>query len=548
MAVRRQGTQRIHLGLIYGLVGLLVCTGLPAGAATPDADWLQTVKARIDQNWIGSFLRDCETQLEPQHPINRTPPSTVLDLTLAPDGQLIEVVVQQPSGIAGFDASAKDVVSASAPFPAPPTTALAEDGQVHLRWTMHRAVERARAVRGELRTLGWDAARAVPAFMAQGRWRLALQRALDEAGRGEGSGRLVLDVLDAAVEAHWAADEGRIHLLRAAVLVDNVGGWPGRLRRQIAADAQSLGRDLAVDWAVRTRDDEARPALEALAGAHDDALALPALRALMNWGDTAALWSERTPSVKAKDPALYHAQRAAALAPKAIIEEMIDLLNTRPSLKVREAAAEALGAASRFGGLRWEVGARGCLADGRSSVHIALLRGMARGRTSAGAYAMVLPLLNSHDLKVRAAAVAAAPVVGQGLGKSRVLKMCRKTGRAPVRADCVDALLRSGPRARALLRRWIDDQDPVVRGLTRARLVALDDGEVMPRLAEIDEWPDAQWVDAFRARYRYLWTAKSPKIALEAMAKRIDGAQGEMRVRELAAAWAALIQVVGPRR
>ena len=76
----------------------------------------------------------------------------------------------------------------------------------------------------------------------------------------------------------------------------------------------------------------------------------------------------------------------------------------------------------------------------------------------------------------------------------------------------------------------------------------LDDPEVMPRLARIDTWPDAQWIDAFRARYRYLWAAQGPKVALEAMAKRIDAADGEARVREVAAAWVALVQVVGARR
>ncbi len=553
MAARRHGNQGRRLGFICWGLCALVCSWTPAEAAptepTPaEARWLADAKARIDGNWIRSFLRDCETQLSPQHPINRRQPTTVLNLTLAPDGALLGVEIHQPSGVEGFDASAKEVVSASGPFPEAPAEILAEDGRVHVRWPLHRGMDAARAARGELRTLGWDAARAVPAFIAQGRWRLALQRALEEAGRGEGSGLLVLDVLAAAVEAHWKAGEGRLHLLRAAALAGGPGPWPQRLRAQLDVSAPSPRRAIAVHWAAATEDVASRTALEELALSSDVELAVPAQRALMRLGDTEALWSRVGQRVEGLDADVRRAAVAAALSPKAAVEDMINLLNTRPKVKTREAAAEALGAASRFGGLRWEVGARGCLADGRASVHIGLLRGFARSRVSAAAYAMVLPLLNSHDLKVRAAAVAAAPVVGAGLGKTRVLKMCSKTGRKPVRAACVDALLVSGARARSRLRRWVDDADPVVRALTRARLVALDDPEVMPRLAAIDEWPEAQWVDAFRARYRYLWTAKGPKAALEAMAKRIDGAEGDDRVREVAAAWAALVQVVGTRR
>ena len=86
MAARRRRSHGRHAGLIWGLVGLLSCVSTPSGATSPDEEWLTATKTRIDQVWIGSFLRDCQSQLPVEHPINRAQPSAILDLTVAKDG------------------------------------------------------------------------------------------------------------------------------------------------------------------------------------------------------------------------------------------------------------------------------------------------------------------------------------------------------------------------------------------------------------------------------------------------------------------------------
>jgi hypothetical protein len=227
---------------------------------------------------------------------------------------------------------------------------------------------------------------------------------------------------------------------------------------------------------------------------------------------------------------------------------MITLLDARPDVETRAFAAEAIGAASRFGGKRWEVGARRSLADGRAAVHIGLLRGFARARGSAAAYAMVEPLLDSRDLRVRAAAVGAASVVGGLAGQSRILKMCAKTGRATVRAACVDALMRSSARGRALVRRWVNDADPGVRRRARARLLELDDPATVALVARVEVWPSALRVDAQMVRYRHLWTTQGPAATLAIMANDIDQAKGKARLEAVSAAWAVLGQLLAGGR
>ena len=105
MAARQRRSHGRHAGLIWGLVGLLSCVSTPSGATSPDEEWLTATKTRIDQVWIGSFLRDCQSQLPVEHPINRAQPSATLDLTVDQDGTLVSVRVHQASGVEGFDAA-----------------------------------------------------------------------------------------------------------------------------------------------------------------------------------------------------------------------------------------------------------------------------------------------------------------------------------------------------------------------------------------------------------------------------------------------------------
>lgn len=150
------------------------------GRALP---YLQTLHGKVHRLWADSFLAMAEGQLPKQHPINLVSRAVVLHVVLSPEGKLVEAKVEKESGSTDFDASALDVVKASAPFAVAPEEILSDDGKAHVLWTFARDDRRCAGVTLEVRTL--PVAEAVPLLVAQGRESVALERlkAADEKQR-----------------------------------------------------------------------------------------------------------------------------------------------------------------------------------------------------------------------------------------------------------------------------------------------------------------------------------------------------------------------------
>jgi len=164
------------------LVFLSLCLPRPAhGGDEPairgDAQalpYLRELHRKVHRLWADNFLVMAAAQLPKDHPVNEPSRAVVLDVVLASDGKLADVKVEKPSGSSDFDASAVDVVKASAPFPAGPDDVVSDDGKVHVSWTLARDDRRCSGLSINHRTLAL--ADAVKALVAHGRERLAMAR------------------------------------------------------------------------------------------------------------------------------------------------------------------------------------------------------------------------------------------------------------------------------------------------------------------------------------------------------------------------------------
>lgn len=141
------------------------------GRAKP---YLEALHAKVHKLWTDSFLAMAEGQLPKDHPINDRSRAAELALTLTVEGKLANATVAKASGSSDFDASALDVVKASAPFLVAPEDVLSDDGKVHVRWRFARDDRRCSGVSVHVEKLALEAA--IPTLVAQGREALAIER------------------------------------------------------------------------------------------------------------------------------------------------------------------------------------------------------------------------------------------------------------------------------------------------------------------------------------------------------------------------------------
>jgi TonB family protein len=201
------------------------------GRAKP---YLEGLHAKVHKLWTDSFLAMAEGHLAKDHPINDRTRAAELALTLTVEGKLADVKVAKTSGSSDFDASALDVVKASAPFAVAPEDVLSDDGKVHVLWRFARDDRRCSGVSVQLGKLALEAA--VPTLVAQGREALAIERLkeADEKDRLAAFSQLArawLDrleddkalVLQVAVANATAGDERGAERLRKALNTDEAG-------------------------------------------------------------------------------------------------------------------------------------------------------------------------------------------------------------------------------------------------------------------------------------------------------------------------------------
>jgi TonB family protein len=136
--------------------------------------YLRELHAKVHRLWADNFLAMAATQLPKDHPINTMSRAAQLELVLSAEGKLLDVRVAKSSGSPEFDASAMDVVKASAPFGNAPEDVLSDDGKARVLWTFARDDRRCSGLTLARRDLAL--ADAVKTMVAQGRDGAAVAR------------------------------------------------------------------------------------------------------------------------------------------------------------------------------------------------------------------------------------------------------------------------------------------------------------------------------------------------------------------------------------
>ncbi len=136
--------------------------------------YLRALHAKVHHLWADNFLAMAAAQLPKDHPINAPTRAADLEVVLSSKGALVDATVAKSSGSTEFDASAIDVVRASAPFLLAPEEVLSDDGKVRVLWTFAR--DDRRCSRLSILNKSIDVGVAVPLLVAQGRETVAIAR------------------------------------------------------------------------------------------------------------------------------------------------------------------------------------------------------------------------------------------------------------------------------------------------------------------------------------------------------------------------------------
>lgn len=106
-------------------------------AADPFAKFLHQMHLRIHDKWGDGALRDFD-KLGGSNPLNSPALLVTLEIVVRPDGTLEKAAPVGSSGYLPYDVAAVTAVFDSAPFPKPPESIRSYNGNVYLRWTLHR--------------------------------------------------------------------------------------------------------------------------------------------------------------------------------------------------------------------------------------------------------------------------------------------------------------------------------------------------------------------------------------------------------------------------
>ncbi|HFE45728.1 MAG TPA: cell envelope integrity protein TolA, partial [Nannocystis exedens] len=103
----------------------------------PFARYIATIHRTVHDLWAWGFLDQLDTRPR-NHPLNNVKLWTRVEIVLLGDGKIDSVKTVRFSGNTGFDAAAREIVYASAPFPTPPRSILSGNGKVYIHWAFHR--------------------------------------------------------------------------------------------------------------------------------------------------------------------------------------------------------------------------------------------------------------------------------------------------------------------------------------------------------------------------------------------------------------------------
>jgi len=521
--------------------------------AAPPADkpglaYLERVYPALRDGWR-SFVSDCRLRLPPSDALNDTSLAATVRFTVAPDGRLLALAVEQKSGDARFDAAAQEVVRDSAPFPPPPADLVSDDDAVHLTWLFARDARLAGMATAELELVRWPPGRAIPKLLERGDVSGAAARLASSAEAAAGGaatdgdrealvelGRRVAAA--ALVEALRGKDNGVTRLALAPLAAAGVKSAAPEVL-SIAEKAMDKGLRIDAIAALGAVGDKGAVALltsilDSKAGRESTDAELAASRSLNALGQGKLARARLAARLGSEN----EAERLRALAvlasfpvPDAADQLAAMIAGGGASRAVRQTACAALGAAiteqnrvAAFKALRKGLESRDAAvrAACAQAVAKAAAAGHAPGRVT---YWKLVALLKDRDERVRAGALlAAANADPQRFAKELyavlrdhsplvLVALAEALGRVPgavaykkltelaaskdveVRRKAAAALLaRPEKQARELLATMIDDSDPAVR------LVAVEAIDGADALAALLDGDDAELAAAALAR------------------------------------------------
>ncbi|MCE9580047.1 MAG: TonB family protein, partial [Deltaproteobacteria bacterium] len=177
----------------------------PIDPAVLGAAYIEQVGAIVQRDWA-VFLEDLRLRLAPDHELNDGRLVALLDLRVAADGRIAELVVTG-SGAYDFDRAAEELMRDAAPLPPPPPELRSDDGMLHLRWQFARDRRQAGPATAAITRALWPVGRAVPMLLDRGDLAEAARRvaAADPRDSGGAAQRLFIAALAEALASPEAA-------------------------------------------------------------------------------------------------------------------------------------------------------------------------------------------------------------------------------------------------------------------------------------------------------------------------------------------------------
>ncbi|MDB4959497.1 MAG: hypothetical protein JWO36_7066 [Myxococcales bacterium] len=492
----------------------------PIDPKAPGAAYLTSVAMQLQPGW-GQFLDDCRLRLPQSHALNRMSLGATAEITVDKTGRVVALELAT-SGNPDFDRAVREAIADAAPLAAPPQDLLSDDDRLHLRWLFARDRRQAGPATAEIVTVMSPLATVVERWIRSGELTRAAHRI-------------------AISDVHAPDREAVTHSLMVAALHEALGSADGAVRRA------------AVDAIGRTRLSELASDVRALLTVTNDAeLRMTAIAAVAALGDREAAQRllEQLPVDLPEHQRLALAETRALVAlgrgadAGAAIRALLDADHPAPPAIALQALSLAPVTDLTSKLATW-------FRDGDPGTRAAVCAALA-GYPAEAAWPWIERGLRDRDATVRATCAVAAPIVHiPATAGSRIRELSRDRDRAvrsraiaklvafeptrfvhaaedpaaDVRAAYAAALATALPsESDADLRTLIDDRDPDVRAaawasfaaapaapadraqlaaraardsapaVRRAAASAIDDDEVLGRLAISDDSPDVRTV------------------------------------------------------
>jgi TonB family protein len=346
-----------------------------ADDSRPGGAYLEAIHAQIHPLWAQNFLESLRLQLPPDNQLNRPALYVVVDMAIAADGTLHDVLLQHPTGFNPFDQAAVQIVRDASPYPKPPADLASDDGYVHVTWTLARDVRQCSPADAQVVVEEAPLAQAVKLLVQRGDVVEAGQRIIKEAPAGQ--------------QVDAASLFARVLLRQALVDPDP------KIRAAACTAVGASGDASALDEIATNLGDENASVRQAAA------LAVAALA-----GPTDATGPGPSPSSAAPAPAAPASPASAAATGPALQKLLTDA-----NAGVVQAAVVALAA------LGQSPAATAALGDGLSSSDPGVQAQAATELTGSGDPALAAPLaaiLGGKDASPKAVAARAAAATALG--------------------------------------------------------------------------------------------------------------------------------------